>query len=333
MSAPDKNQLLRLVFIDQKIREGMRTGRYANCATMAAEYEVSARSIQRDLDYLKHQRNAPIAYDASRKGYFYTEPSYALPALDLSASDLFAICIAEKVLRQHRGTPIHDRLASVLARIGEMLPERVTVAPAWIDSRITIHGGFRAQIVPEIWAAVAEALHRTVALRILYQKPAADGPVARVIEPYHLVNFQGEWYVIGRCRRRESVLTFAMSRIREASPTGETYAIPADFDFASLSGSRFGIIEGSGRHQVRIRFDRATAPYVLEREWHPAQRLTAESDGAVLLEFPSSHLLEVRQWVLAWGRGAEVLAPETLRNEVAAELAATLSIYRAPASA
>ena len=91
----NKVQLLRLVFIDQKIREGMQTGKLANCSGMSREYEVSPKTIMRDIDYLKYQRDAPIEYDSSRKGYFYTEENFSLPALTLNESDLFAICIAQ----------------------------------------------------------------------------------------------------------------------------------------------------------------------------------------------------------------------------------------------
>ena len=68
MIQKDKTQLLRLVFIDKKIREGMRFGNYANCSSMADEYEVSTKSIMRDIDYLKNQCDAPIEYDPSKKG-------------------------------------------------------------------------------------------------------------------------------------------------------------------------------------------------------------------------------------------------------------------------
>ena len=69
--AKAKPQLLRLVFIDERISTGMRTGRYPNCRTLAAAYEgVSAKTIQRDLDYMKWQLGAPLAYDADANGYY-----------------------------------------------------------------------------------------------------------------------------------------------------------------------------------------------------------------------------------------------------------------------
>ena len=82
----NKVQLQRLIFIDRAIKEGMRKGELANCSSMGAEYEVSSKSISRDIDYLKHQMDAPIEYDQKKHGYLYTEDTYKLPAISISES-------------------------------------------------------------------------------------------------------------------------------------------------------------------------------------------------------------------------------------------------------
>ena len=117
----------RLIFIDQEVRNGTRIGRYPNCRTLAEKWEVSAKTIQRDIDYLKWEMDAPIAYDRIKHGYFYTEPNWRMPAIRIKQSDLFAICIAEKVLSQYRNTPVHDNLVSVFERLGKAMPDEVTL--------------------------------------------------------------------------------------------------------------------------------------------------------------------------------------------------------------
>ncbi len=90
-----KPQYRRLIFIDQKIRQGMQVGRLPNCSSLAEEWEVSRKTIQRDLEYLRDELNAPLEYDAIQHGYYYTEENFRLPAIRIRQSDLFAICIAE----------------------------------------------------------------------------------------------------------------------------------------------------------------------------------------------------------------------------------------------
>lgn len=316
----DKTQLLRLVFIDRKIREGMKSGNYANCSSMAREYEVSGKSIMRDIDYLKNQRDAPIEYDAKKRGYYYTEENYKLPAIDINASDLFALCITEKVLKQHENTPIYEKLRSFFQKIEESLPEKVTIQPSWISSSISIIGEHRTIIEPKIWAIIAEALQQTKLLALSYMKPGSGSVTKREVEPYHLVSFQGEWYLMGFCRRRAKVLTFAISRIRAAEMRQETFTVPPNFNFQKISQKRFGIFSGREPFQVKIIFDKENAPYVKEREWHPSQKTESRKDGSLLLSLTTSHFLEIKKWVLSWGSGARVLEPESLRGEIIKEL-------------
>ncbi|HIJ90378.1 MAG: WYL domain-containing protein [Desulfobulbaceae bacterium] len=325
--AKDKTQLLRLLFIDRKIREGMRSGIMANCRSMAAEYEVSAKSILRDIDYLRAQRDAPIAYDAANRGYYYTEENYALPALSLNESDLFAICIAEKALRLHEDTPVYRKLQKVFRKIEESLPDKVSIHPAWVEDKLSVIPEQQTRLEPEVWEAVSAGLSKNRTLAISYRKPGGRECTERRVDPYHLVRYQGEWYLIGHCHRREAIVTFAMSRIEAALLLAERFSVPEGFDHARYGGSQFGIFSGEHEVLVKVRFSREHAPYVLEREWHPRQTVVRKKDGSVVLGFPARHLYEVKRWVLSWGSGAKVLAPRELIESVQKELAAALADY------
>lgn len=325
--AKDKTQLLRLLFIDRKIREGMRTGIMANCSSMAAEYEVSAKSILRDIDYLRSQRDAPIAYDAAVRGYYYTEENYALPAISLNESDLFAICIAEKALRLHEDTPIYRKLQKVFRKIEESLPEKVSIHPAWVEDKLTVIPERQTRLEPEIWEAVSSGLSKNRTLAISYRKPGGQESTARRVDPYHLVRYQGEWYLVAHCHKREAIVTFAMSRIETAQLLEKMFAVPEDFDHTRYGGSPFGIFSGEREVLVKIWFAREHVPYVLEREWHPQQTVVRKKDGSAVLGFPARHLYEVRRWILSWGSGARALAPKELVEAVHQELAAALADY------
>ena len=108
-----KPQHRRLLFIDRKIKSKS----YPNCTSLAREWECSTKTIQRDLEYIQDELDAPIKYDAIRHGFYYTEPNFSLPAVNISESDLFAVFIAEQALSQFRNTPVYGKLRSVFAKI------------------------------------------------------------------------------------------------------------------------------------------------------------------------------------------------------------------------
>lgn len=323
----NKAQLQRLIFIDRMIRDGMHSGRLANCAGMAATYEVSAKSIRRDIDYLKNQCDAPIAYDCRRYGYLYTEASYSLPAMNISESDLFAISLARKTLRQYENTPIYQKLSSVFRKIENSLPERISVDPAWVDERMTVFPESRSAIDQTVWDRVSEALRHSRRLEIRYVKPGEETGSDRLVDPYHVVNFQGEWYLIGHCHLRREVRTFALSRMRAVRIGSENFVLPAGFSFEKFSGHHFGIFRGDRDFMVKIYFSPQHRPYVEEREWHRGQSLERQLDGGVLLSFTSNHLFEIKRWVLSWGAGVKALAPRELVIDLQEELQKALQAY------
>lgn len=318
-----KPQFRRLLFIDKRLRgDG-----YPNCSTLAAEWEVSAKTIMRDIDYLRDELDAPIEYDAAQHGYYYSEANYRLPAISISESDLFAVCIAEKALQQFRNTPLHSRLASVFEKIEQSLPDHVSVQPAWVDSRISIFPDAATTIDSTVWDTTAHALRENRRVRLRHQSPGRDQAVSRDVDPYHLVGYKGEWYLIGNSQTHREIRTFALSRVRSMQLLDETCTVPDDFDIDSLTGDHFGIMWGTRTHQVRVRFDAKIAPYIREREWHAKQKLTERRDGTAVLSFPTSHLNEVKDWILSWGPGATALAPKPLVTRIRTDLERALRNY------
>ena len=73
---------------------------------------------------------------------------------------------------------------------------------------------------------------------------------------------------------------------------------------------------------IVVRFDPGVAQRVAETRWHPSQVTETEADGSLLWRARVSGVLEIRSWLLGWGRDAEVLAPAELRDWVAAQHAA-----------
>lgn len=323
----NKSQLARLLFIDRAIRNGMQRHRLANCTSLAAEYEVSTKTILRDIDYLRLHWEAPIEYDSRRKGYLYSEESYALPAIHLNEGDLFGLAIAHKGLEQYRNTPVHAKLAALFRKIEQSLPERVSCDAAWLDSRISVIPEQQSTIDPVVWEAVAAGLTQSRTLGLGYRKPGAARPEVRRVDPYHVLRFQGAWYLLGYCHLRQAVRNFALSRVSEATVLSDAFMIPADFDPAGVVVQGFGLGRGKGRYRVRLRFAAAAAPYALERVWHPEQRFSRHRDGGVTLAMPAGDLAAIKRWVLSWGSEVEVLGPQELIAAVQTEIRRLAACY------
>lgn len=319
-----KPQHSRMLFIDRKIQEGG----FPNCSTLAEEWEVSSKTIQRDLEYLRYQLDAPLEYSAKKRGYYYTEPRFQLPAMDVKESDLFAIYLAEKLLSQYEGTPVYHNLCQVFQKIEDSLPSKTTLGPGSDFSRFSFFSAAQTMIRPGIWQAVFEGLRTLHSLDMKYQVPGSkEAPSKRRIDPYHGVRFEGDWYVIAYCHRRKEMRTFSLARISEATLCKESFTIPDDFDFQAISASHFGVHWSDEETLVRIRFSKEVAPYIKERVWHQSQQLLDGEGGSVVLEMTVSHLFELKKWLLSWGKEAVVLEPGELVEEIGAEVRAMVGVY------
>ena len=321
-----KPQYRRLLFIDRKIKERA----YPNCISLAKEWEVSDKTIQRDIEYLRDQLDAPIAYDPLEHGYFYTEPSFSLPAISISESDLFSVCVAQTVLSQFRNTPLFKKLSSVFEKIRDALPDKTTVHPSWMSERILVFPEPATLVNSDIWDTIAKALRDNHCVSITHAPPGNKGADAspRTVDPYYLVSYKGEWYLSSYCHYRKSIRTFAVSRITQAAILDESFSIPASMTRQKMFGDQFGIIWKDKFHKVRISFSPEVAPYIRERQWHPLQKVKDLRTGGLILEFTTNHLNEVKDWVLSWGPNATVLGPKPLADKVCQDLKQTAANYR-----
>ena len=74
MTAQNRPQHYRIRRMVQMVRESAETGYLANSGDFMNEFEVSRRTVARDLDYLRDEENAPLSYDEARHGYVLTDP-------------------------------------------------------------------------------------------------------------------------------------------------------------------------------------------------------------------------------------------------------------------
>ncbi len=317
-----KPQHSRLLFIDREIN----TGRFPNCGKLAEEYEVSRKTIQRDLDYMRYQLDAPLEYSAKHRGYYYTEKNFKLPAIDIKESDLFAVYLADKLLIQYEGTAIYNSLCSVFKKIEDSLPNKIAFDPGNEPSRFTVFPPSNTIIKPGIWETVTSAIRLSRKLEVHHQTPGSE-PSLRILDPYHGIRFEGDWYVVGFCHLRKEIRTFSFARMLKAKLLPDAFEIPASFDFHKLTGSHFGIHWSEDEVDVKIHFNKKVAGYLKERKWHPTQQIEENTDGSAVLSLTVNHLLELKRWILSWGNMAQVLEPQSFIEDIKITITEMKNIY------
>ena len=69
---------------------------YPNTRTLAQKFEISAKTAQRDIDFLRDRLHAPPVNNPQKRGYAYEDGSYDLPGVWINADELAALLIASR---------------------------------------------------------------------------------------------------------------------------------------------------------------------------------------------------------------------------------------------
>ena len=299
-----------------RIHQALKADRFPNAALLARELEVSAKSVHRDLDFMRDRLKLPIEYDAARFGYWYTEEVETFPTFQFTEGELFALVVAEKALQQYRGTSFEKPVLSALRKMEQALPDTISLSLADIDQTIS----FRTRAEPILDLAVFDALAKATAARqqleLSYRKPGQRDAEQRVVDPYHLANINGEWFLFAFDHLRKDIRTFVPARIKAVERTGKTFDRRQEFSLEERLRGSFGVQSGQGQFDVVIRFNERAADYIREKKWHDSQSLRELKNGGVELRMSLSSLAEVERWVLSWGGDAVVVRPAQLAEAV-----------------
>jgi predicted DNA-binding transcriptional regulator YafY len=187
---------------------GRRSARW-----LAGRFEVSARTIERDISALQAS-GVPIWADAGRTGGYTIDASHTLPPLGLTVDEALAVTIG---LGQLARSPFREAALSARRKISAVLSADDVRRTAELAGRIHLLEDAGAAGAPTV---LARALRENTVLRIRY-RDAEGRETSRDVEPLGYVGKGQDWYLIGWCRLRDGIRAFRGDRVLDAEPTGE----------------------------------------------------------------------------------------------------------------
>ncbi|MDR2485809.1 MAG: WYL domain-containing protein [Treponema sp.] len=304
-----KSSLPRLYFIDREIASGM----YPNTRTMAEDYEVHPSTIERDIAFMRDRLNAPIMYNAKRRGYYYTEPGFRLAAGFAGNNDVLALVCTKTLLSLYRNTPFYDSAQTLLNVITE--PFAGCRPPSWYENRIVVPPVASAPVPMEIWNTITGALRENRVISFEYKGRWDAEFHSRRVRPYQLLFDLGMWYLYSYDENRNAIRMFSLARMNTVRMLDAAFALPDDYDYCTgNSQSYFGVFAGNEIYRFHIIFYNASAVWIQERIWAADQMITP-ADGGAGIKFTSTQYDKVLEWVLSCGCTAYPLAPPRLADD------------------
>jgi proteasome accessory factor B len=116
----------------QEIFHAIKTGRYPNRTKLAQTIEVTTKTIQRDIDYMRYQMSVPIEFDFARGGYYFTRPITDLPLFQLTEAELVSVFVAQKALEAYKGTAFEQPLRTAFQKL-QAATGSANISVSWED--------------------------------------------------------------------------------------------------------------------------------------------------------------------------------------------------------
>lgn len=298
-------------------------------AQLAAELEVSERTIHRDIEALSAS-GVPIYADRGAHGGFQLVDGYRTRLTGMTGDEAEALFLAGlpgPAAELGLGTVVAAAQLKVLAS----LPPELRVRASRLVERFHLDAGdwFRtSQPVPHL-AALSESVWTSTRITIEYDR--GEGAARRILEPLGLVLKAGTWYIVASVDGQ--IRTYRVSRVVSAEPTGDRFERPPEFDLAAYWAESAAAYE---RDVPRIPVDVRVRPDRVERlrdavgnaVVNAAEQLDEpDPDGWLRLRLRLDWPDEVPRRLLAAGRWVEVLAPAEIRAAVASTARAVAERY------
>ena len=299
-----------------RIRDWLRDGAYPNCTRIATEFGVDRKTALRDIVFLRDRRGLAIDYDDKRHGFFLKGPGPRVPSMAVTEKEMFELYVVHQAMEHYRGTPLEQRLRQFFRKCTGQLDnvERFTLQD--LDDVLSFRPFAPDEADAELFELVTRAVRDRRWLRFDYRKPGETKAGARQVQPYHVMEFWGRWYLLAYDPMRRDMRTFVLGRMRNAVKGEERFVRPKDFDVRRYLDQSFGVMAGKGDFEVVIEMDAWLTDIVRGRRWHPKQVWTELPGGGSRLRLRLSCLEEIEQYVLSWGTRARVIGPPELRDRV-----------------
>ncbi|MFD7457807.1 MULTISPECIES: helix-turn-helix transcriptional regulator [unclassified Streptomyces] len=304
-------------------------------AELAAELEVSVRTVYRDVEALA-AAGVPVYGEAGHDGGYALVDGYRTRLTGLTAAEAEALFLAGLP-----GPAAELGLGAVLTaaelKLEAALPAELRRQAKRVRERFHLDapGWYREADEVPCLPQMATATWLRHAVRVRYRRWYAPEVVERRLEPYGIVLKAGRWYAVAYAGDG-SPRTYRIGRIMDVQPLAEEFTPPADFDLAAYWREHTARLQErlwQGSAEIRIspaglaRLRELAVPTVIDA----AEAGREESPGGwrhALI--PIESLTHAEGELLRLGAEVEVLGPPELRKRIASTARGLAGLYQDP---
>lgn len=326
---PANKQLQRLVKFVAMLKEN----RYPNCAKFVEELRkedlygnrnilCTRKTIQRDINTLKKDYNAPIEYDPERKGYYLLHHGWDFPCPLFEEHEMLASVLGARVAEDIFPPPLKNSIRNAVDF------QLTTNNPDFLDTAylnsLVISSGLKVSIDPDVFNCIFDSWKTHTAADIVY-KDVADRLSERRIDPHVLAFQDSAWFIRAFCHKQDSVRTFAVHRIISARLSNRSFE--PDDDLVKKVKEEGPFVYRPVKNALLI-CDVSIKKYVKEKPIHKDQVIKDEGRGKFSLFIPEIWDADLVHWILYQGGKAKLAEPKSFVKKIYAAAEKILELHK-----
>lgn len=317
-------------------------GKLVTATELSRRFEVSLRTIYRDMDRLV-ALGIPVDAERGAEGGYRLAKDYIQPPVALTLNETASLLVALALVRGLKATPLSADLDTAERKLLAALPRRarellieggrvvgIEQAPADIfhSEKPTIECGDMQAAVDRF----LEALLAAKRVRFRHENPYRGRARDYEVEPHGVLFDRDRWYLVGRSVDEPTARIFRADRVIAIEIAGIAFRPPKDFDIRDHLG-RTWLASAMRRWEnegdvAEIRVTREQAE-TLSRDWFYRHAAFSRLEGGeMLVTIPNPTERELFSLIRWLGPGAELLKPQDLRDSLAENLAAMAAAHR-----
>jgi len=300
------------------------------------ELTISRRAVYRHLDII-HELGFPICEEeiSEKEKQWKLEPSYIkklpnmnIPNFDLTFSEIISLYLIKNKADILKNSGVEKYIESAYKKMSLFLPGNIFKQLDKIRTLFISSSKFAKDYKgkEKIIEQLTDAMLKQKTCYVEYHSFGDDKIKNFAVDPLHFFENNCGLYLMVNTTRFKEIRTLAAERIRKITVTGSSFVYPTDFEPNELLETAFDIVYDDPI-EVKIRFSAGQARYIRERKWSATQKIEDQPDGSIILSMTTSGWWDVKKWVLSYGADAEVIEPESLKEEIIDELKTSLKKY------
>lgn len=312
-----KHRQERLQHIDMRLNRW--GGHPVTTDELARSLAVSASTIKQDIDYLKDELLAPIAYSRNPKGYHYTRPFQLAASITLTPTDMAALHTAVATLQQYQHLSLFNDLQGTVDKVDKAVRFRTSQTH-------NLGKYILFESVPYVkgsqWMDILlQAIEAGQAVTFQHQRFDTEVIKSHRLLPYLLKEHRNRWYVVGWQLDYGQVRVFGLDRIVDDSIqlTSDT-CLPPPFDADAYFRKALGVaVYDEPPQEVVLSFSRKQGLHFRAQPFYPFREedvlIDTENEFRVRLSIIINE--ELVYELARFGASVKVVSPPALWEQLA----------------